>query len=139
MVSRSSNVVIVPPLVFGELKIEPVQTEDNGPVDLFWRGRSLERHPAPTIVPYVTAFLVEAAKRNQVVRLHFETIEMMNSSTITAVIQIIREARAKQARLDLVFDPEMDWQKLSFDALAVLLQGDDRLRLIGERPEAKRP
>jgi hypothetical protein len=120
----------VTPLVFGELTIDPVQTDEGGPIDLFWRGRSLERHPAPTIVPYVTTFFGDAARRNQPVRLHFETIELMNSSTITAVIQIIREARVKKARLDIVFDPDMDWQKLSFDALAVLLQGDDSLRLI---------
>jgi hypothetical protein len=56
----------------------------------------------------------------------------MNSSSITAVIQIIRDARAQKVRLEIVFDRDMDWQRLSFDALAVLLQGDDLFRLVGE-------
>jgi hypothetical protein len=120
----------VSPLVFGELTIEPIPSTEGGAIDVFWRGRSLARHPAPTIVPYVSTILADAARTNRAVRLHFETIELMNSSTITAVIQIIREARQKKARLDIMFDPDMDWQKLSFDALGVLLQGDDSLRLV---------
>ena len=120
------------PLVFGELTIEPQQASPGAPIDLFWRGRSIDRHPAPTIVPYVSGIIHEAAKENAIVRLHFETIELMNSSTITAVIQIIREARAQKTRLEIVFDRDMDWQRLSFDALAVLLQGDDLLRLVGD-------
>ncbi len=122
---------IVSPLVFGELTIEPVHADGGKAIDLIWRGRSLERHPAATIVPYVTGFLGDAAREDQTVRLHFETIELMNSSTITAVIQIIREARARKTRLEIMFDAEMDWQRLSFDALGVLLQNDDSLRLIG--------
>ena len=120
------------PLVLGELKIEPVQASVGTPIDLFWHGRSLERHPAQTVVPYVSSIIREAAGQNAMVRLHFETIELMNSSSITAVIQIIRDARAQKVRLEIVFDRDMDWQRLSFDALAVLLQGDDLFRLVGE-------
>jgi hypothetical protein len=122
----------VSPLVFGELRIEPAQASPGEPIDLFWRGRSLERHPAQTVVPYVSGIIQQAAVQNAIVRLHFETIELMNSSTITAVIQIIRDARTRKTRLEIVFDRSLDWQRLSFDALSVLLQGDDLLRLVGE-------
>jgi hypothetical protein len=122
----------VAPLIFKELTIQPAMSANGDAIDLIWRGRSLDRHPAPTIVPYVTAILETAAADNLIVRLHFETIDLMNSSTITAVIQIIREARRQKTRLEIVFDRQMDWQRLSFEALGVLLQGDDLLRLVGD-------
>ena len=56
----------------------------------------------------------------------------MNSSTITAIIQIIQEAKARGTKLELVFDPSKTWQKLSFEALGVFAKDDGMLRLVGE-------
>src|SRR4051812_32224949 len=92
------------PFSLGELKIDPVQQSVGDPIDLFWRGRSIERHPAQTLVPYVSGIIESAAQENATVRLHFETLDHMNSSTITAIIQIIRDARAKKTRLEIIFD-----------------------------------
>jgi hypothetical protein len=128
---------LVTPLVSGELKITVEQGANGEPIDLFWHGRSLDRHPAQTIVPYVASILDHALKDKSRVRLHFETIEFMNSSTITAVIQIIREARNRQVALEIVFDRATEWQRLSFDALGVLMRGDDLLRIVGEPVRAK--
>ena len=55
----------------------------------------------------------------------------MNSSTITAIIQIIQEARVRPSRLVIVFDATKNWQKLSFEALAVFVKGDGVLELVG--------
>jgi hypothetical protein len=120
------------PLVFGELTIDPSQ-DASGPIDLFWRGRSTDRHPARTVVPYVTTALSAAAEQKSAVRLHFETIEHMNSSTITALIQIINEARSRQTKLVILFDRSKTWQKLSFEALSVFVK-DDGLLQIGDEP-----
>src|SRR5690606_32912778 len=79
---------------FGDLKIEPMQTAAGEPIHLYWRGRSMDRHPARTVVPYVVDVIGAATLEHAAVRLHFETIEHMNSSTITALIQIIQEARS---------------------------------------------
>jgi hypothetical protein len=119
------------PLVSGELRIDPQQDAPGTPIDLFWRGRSIERYPARTVVPYVSAALSRAKSQGVALRLHFETIEHMNSSTITAVIQIIQEARSHETRLEIVFDRDKSWQKLSFEALAVFLKGDGLLELVG--------
>jgi hypothetical protein len=116
----------------GELKIVASEGGSGEPIALLWQGRSLDRHPARAIVPFVGTVLEEAQRRQTGVRLHFENLEFMNSSTITAVIQIIREARTKSVGLEIVFDRSVEWQRLSFDALAVLLRGDDLLRLVGE-------
>jgi hypothetical protein len=121
--------VNVEPLVFGELTID-ARTQPDA-IDLFWRGRSLERHPAATIVPYVTEILASAKQQGKLVRMHFETIELMNSSTITAVIHVIREARTHSTPLEIRYDATMDWQRLSFHALSVLVHDDGLLKLVG--------
>jgi hypothetical protein len=121
------------PLVLGELTIEPRRPDGGGSVDLFWRGKSNDRHPARTVVPYVTEVLAGAQAEQALVRLHFETIEHMNSSTITAIIQIIQDARTRRTQLVIVFDPSKNWQKLSFEALSVFVKDDGLLRIIGER------
>lgn len=119
-------------LIFGELTIEPRQSNPRGPVDLFWRGKSNDRHPARTVVPYVTEVLAFATSEQAVLSLHFETIEHMNSSTITAIIQIIQEARTRGTQLVIVFDASKTWQRLSFEALRVFAKDDGMLRLVGE-------
>jgi hypothetical protein len=121
------------PLVLGELTIEPRRAAGGGSVDLFWRGKSNDRHPARSVVPYVADVLAGAQAENALVRLHFETIEHMNSSTITAIIQIIQDARTRRTQLVIVFDPSKNWQKLSFEALGVFVKGDGLLQIIGER------
>jgi len=124
----------IAPLVSGQLTIEPRQDlAAGGPIELFFRGKSIERHPARTVVPYVAEILAVAVSESRAVRLHFETIEHMNSSTITAVIQIVQEARNRGARLVIVFDAGKNWQKLSFEALSVFVKGDGGFELVGER------
>lgn len=120
------------PLVFGDLTIEPRQHAEGDPVDLFWRGKSNDRHPARTVVPYVAEVLAAVQAQQSIVRMHFETIEHMNSSTITAIIQIIQDARTRGTKLVIVFDPTRNWQKLSFEALGVFVKDDQMLQLVGE-------
>lgn len=130
--SVDCTVAELAPLTLGELTIEP-RRPTGGVIDLFWRGKSNDRHPARTVVPYVAEVLAAAETEHAVVRLHFETIEHMNSSTITAIIQIIQDARAKRTQLVIVFDPSKNWQKLSFEALGVFVKDDGLLRILGER------
>lgn len=117
---------------FGDLKIEPVQSAPGEPIHLYWRGRSMDRHPARTVVPYVVDVIGAATLEHAAVRLHFETIEHMNSSTITALIQIIQEARSAGTPLVIHFDPKKTWQRLSFEALGVFVKDDGLLQLVGE-------
>jgi hypothetical protein len=121
------------PLAFGDLTIEPRGGSTDDALELFFRGRSNDRHPARTVVPYVGDALGAASAADKPLRLHFETIEHMNSSTITAVIQIIQEARARRTKLEIVFDHSKNWQRLSFEALGVFVKDDGMLMLVGVR------
>jgi hypothetical protein len=60
--------------------------------------------------------------------MHFENLDHFNSSTIAAVIRFIQEARVKAVKLVIVYNQQLKWQKLSFDALRVFAK-DDLLEL----------
>ena len=116
-------------LVSGDLTIDPTPSTPDGAIVLVWRGRSTDRQPARVILPYVTPCLERALHLKVPLRMHFELLEHMNSSTITAVIQIIQEARTRGTKLTIVYDPNKRWQKLGFEALRVFVRDDGLLAL----------
>lgn len=115
-------------LVVGDLRIEALDGDAPGAVRLMWRGKSNNRHPGEALAPYFREVLAAAGQRKQALELHFEDLEHFNSSTITSIIQLIQDARARGIKLVLVYDNALKWQKLSFDALRVFAR-DDLLEL----------
>lgn len=108
-------------LIAGDLRIEAMvmKTGVSGAVQLLWKGKSNQRHPGATLEPYFREVLATATTRKVPVELHFEMLEHFNSSTITAIIRLIQDARTRSIKLILVYDHKLKWQKLSFDALRV--------------------
>jgi hypothetical protein len=123
-------------LVVGDLRIEAVEDEASASVQLLWRGKSNNRHPSEALVPYFREVLARAAVRNWPIELHFEYLEHFNSSTITSIIQLIQESRARSIKLVLVYDHALKWQKLSFDALRVFAK-DNLLELRAAQAQAQ--
>jgi hypothetical protein len=117
-------------LVVGDLRIEamPMGAEAASSVQLLWRGKSNNRHPSEALAPYFREALATAGTRKVPIELHFEKLEHFNSSTITSIIQLIQDSRARSIKLILVYDQALKWQKLSFDALRVFAR-DDLLEL----------
>lgn len=113
-------------LIAGDLKIQAVQRE---PIllELLWTGKSNARNPTAVLQPYFSQILAKAQEQTLLIELHFEKLDHFNSSTITAIIQLIQEARTKAVKLVIVFDHAVKWQKLSFDALRVFSKGDGLL------------
>jgi hypothetical protein len=108
-------------LIAGDLRIEEIALEEGGArsIQVLWKGKSNNRNPSEKLMPYFRELLATAGDRKLPIELHFEKIEHFNSSTITSIIQLIREARARSVKLILVYDQTLRWQKLSFDALRV--------------------
>jgi hypothetical protein len=115
-------------LVVGDLKIQ-VLSRPPSTLELLWTGRSNARNPTATLQPFFAQVLTAATEQKLSVELHFERLEHFNSSTITSIIQLIQEARAKGVKLVILFDHGVKWQKLSFDALRVFQKGDGLLEL----------
>jgi hypothetical protein len=116
-------------LLAGDLRIELVTSESSAPIQLMWHGKSNDRTPNRILGPYFAAALASAAERHVPLEMHFERIDHFNSSTITAVIQLIQDARSAGVKLVLVYDKSLKWQKLSFDALRVFVRDDGKLEL----------
>lgn len=102
-------------LVSGDLLVEARAANENLRID--WSGRSNARHPGALLTPYFEAVLVRARAAGCGIESHFERMEFFNSSTVTALIQFIREARAQGTALAITFDGRQKWQALSFEAL----------------------
>ena len=102
--------------------------EDAAPLVLVWRGKSDDRYPGKVLGPYFAKVLEAAGGRRCAVEMHFEKLDHFNSSTIAAVIRFIQDARVRGVRLVLVYNQQLKWQKLSFDALRVFAK-DDLLEL----------
>src|SRR5262245_33217380 len=116
-------------LVAGDLRIEPGDAAPAGGYCLIWRGKSTDRNPGQVLLPYFTSVLGHAQRAGQPLEMHFQLLDHFNSSTITAIIQVIQEARSRGVKLVIVFNQALKWQKLSFDALRVLVKGDGLLEL----------
>ncbi len=110
----------------GHLTID-VARADNGRLEVVWRGRSNERYPDKVLQPYFARILGAAGDPG--VDMRFSDLEYFNSSTIAAVIELIKDAREKRVRLRLLYDRKLRWQKTSFDALKVFVRDDDLLQL----------
>ncbi|MCS6899183.1 MAG: hypothetical protein RMJ98_06335 [Myxococcales bacterium] len=113
-------------LIAGDLKIQAIQRTPTI-LELLWLGKSNARNPTAVLSPYFSQVLTVAMEQKLTIELHFERLEHFNSSTITAIIQLIQEARSKAVKLTITFDQGIKWQKLSFDALRVFSKGDGLL------------
>ena len=116
-------------LIVGDLRIEACESGPAAPVQLLWKGKSNDRHPSKVLAPYFGTVLAAAGTRRVPVELHFEKLDHFNSSTITSIIQLIQDSRARGIKLIIVYDQALKWQKLSFDALRVFAKDNSLLQL----------
>jgi hypothetical protein len=113
------------------LRIEAADDAAGGaPIRLLWMGRSTARNPGEILVPYLREVFQQAAARGGVpVEMHFEAMEHFNSSTVAALIYLIQDARGRHVPLVFVYDQNLKWQKLSFDAMRVFVRSDGLLQM----------
>jgi hypothetical protein len=103
-------------LAFENLRIAADRAE-SGAVRLRWTGKSDSRDPGKALGPYFATALQAAKASGAHVEMHFEQLDYFNSSTISALIQLINQAQAQSVSLVLHYDPKLRWQSLSFEAL----------------------
>jgi hypothetical protein len=113
----------------GDLKIAVQAGADHGPIQLHWTGKSNDRQPARVLSPYLRNVLEHAAAAGRSVEMHFERIVHFNSSTISALIEFILDAKGKGVGLDIVYDGNLKWQRLSFDTLKKVTAKDSAIQL----------
>jgi hypothetical protein len=114
-------------LVLGDLRVEARVEGDASRID--WTGRSNHQDPGAQLTPYLTEVSRRAADAGRVVHMHFERLEFFNSSTISVIIQHVKELRAARTRLEVFYNPHHHWQKVFFDALSMFQKGDGLLKM----------
>jgi hypothetical protein len=96
-----------------------------------WHGRSVDRDPNATLGPYLSRAVSFAKTRGGSVEMRFESVQHVNSATVTAIIQGIQVARSLGVKLVVVYDQELKWQRIGFGALQLFVKGDGLLELRG--------
>jgi hypothetical protein len=109
--------------VFGDLLID-VDEDAPGYIRLDWKGKSNHRQPDTVLLPFFADMTKRATASQKRLEMHFEQLEFFNSSTITAIIQYVKELRDRRVKLTVSFDARHRWQKIFFDALCIFDKGD---------------
>lgn len=119
--------------VRGDLAVEVSPGPET--VLLVWRGRSNDRAPVVVLAPLFDRALEQAERGSRGLELHFGELEELNSSTLTAILLLVRRLKGSEVTLTLTYDPRVKWQKLSFEPMRVLQrQGNFALRPLGAAP-----
>jgi hypothetical protein len=109
--------------VFGDLTID-LDDGTAGLLRLDWSGKSNHRQPDTVLAPFFADVTSRAVSGQRALEMHFEQLEFFNSSTITAIIQYVKELRDRKVKLTVSFDARHRWQKIFFDALCIFDKGD---------------
>jgi hypothetical protein len=116
---------------FGDLRVDV--TNEPGNVRLDWRGKSNHRQPEMLLNPFLADVTKKAIADKSAIAMHFEELEFFNSSTITVIIQFVKELREKHVKLDMSYNAQHKWQKIFFDALSMFEKDDGLFRISAVR------
>lgn len=108
-------------LELGELSLRVSRRAVPPTFDIAWLGRGSDPRARGSLVFWFDSLLEDAAADGARVEMRFEELAHANSATITAILQMIQESRARRVPLAVVFDPSNRWQKMSFEAMRVVI------------------
>jgi len=101
-----------------ELTIRVEQEGDT--MCLRWQGKSTARTPGTFLLPFFQAVVNEIGERKIHVDNDLTRLQHLNSSTLAAMIGIIRLFRNGDVSMRVLYDPMVGWQERSIDALRIL-------------------
>jgi hypothetical protein len=103
--------------VEGDLRIDV--DARTGTIVLSWRGKSNARDPDSRLRTFFELVANEATRMHAPVEMRLHALEYFNSSTIAAIIRMIRRLREQNTPTRILYH-EASWQRRSFEALRVL-------------------
>src|SRR4051812_47896954 len=104
------------PLLFDKLTIE-VNEQAPDRLVAVWSGRGDSRDEHGTLEKYLSALLKRSLEGKKKLELHFEQLDFFNSTTVGAVLRLLRAAHEAKSGLELTYDAERRWQCVTFEAL----------------------
>lgn len=101
----------------------------NGKASIIWLGKSQDRDPGHVLNPYFEEIIKEL--NGTEVLIDFSKLEYMNSSTVTAIINLIRMLEESKISTKLQYDKNLKWQTASFKALETITESMNNIKVIG--------
>jgi hypothetical protein len=100
---------------------------------LKWFGRSIEMNPDSFILPLMLNYLERARLEEKELVFDFQSLNYMNSITITYLCKVLESGKAGNTRITLYYDIKKKWQDLTFTTLKIFQTRDDRIRILGKK------
>lgn len=82
---------------------------------IVWTGVSEIQDPESTLGPFLRGLIPKLVNRKVVI--DFRKLEYLNSATMQPLFQVLKELNAKQIQTTLLYDPEVEWQRLGFRSI----------------------
>lgn len=109
-----------------------IEVEENGTtITIRFKGKSTEREPGTFILPILLDCMQNSVKYGKKIVMNFESLEYMNSSTITPLIKILENARDNSSSISIVYMKTKKWQELCFSALKIFETRDRKIEISG--------
>jgi hypothetical protein len=113
----------------GEMTISVFEVAGPPALCLTWKGRGDEREPRKTLQPFLHGVLDRAAAARTPVELHVQQMTFVNSGTIGCIVDLIHRCEAASVPITVRYDKASGWQRLSFEALRVMIKTATRLHV----------
>ena len=110
----------------GDLSIQVNSTPYK--LKLVWTGRSVARDPGVMLAPFFND-LEELLGSDCDVEIDFRRFEYMNSSTLKPIIRFVQFASERSRTVQVVYDAQKSWQRLSFKLLSAVAGSLDNVRV----------
>jgi hypothetical protein len=101
-----------------ELNIRVEEVGDK--ISLRWLGKSTARMPGEFLVPFFQKLVDEIGERKVQVDNDLTQLQHLNSSTLAAMIGVMRIFRTNGISMRVLYDPMVGWQGRSIEALRIL-------------------
>ncbi|MBL9007165.1 MAG: hypothetical protein JNJ46_23110 [Myxococcales bacterium] len=101
-------------LTLDELQIR--FTTEDGKSFITWHGTSEIQDPAASIGGFLRSLIPVIQEKR--VTMDFRPLEYMNSATIQPLLQIMREYNAAGIFTEIVYDANIEWQRIVFRSVA---------------------
>lgn len=110
-----------------------IEVEENqSEINIKFKGKSTERDPSDFISPVLLESMQNSKKFKKKIRMDFQNLEYMNSSTITPIIRILESANDTGNSISILYRKSKKWQELCFSALRIFETKDHRIEITGK-------
>ena len=112
----------------GELTIKI--EENHNEVTMEWIGKSRDREPSKTLVPFFSEVVNDVAGKR--LNIDFRNLDIMNSSTVPPIVRFVKNLEDNGIVTKIFYDSNIEWQEASFRALETVAMRFKNISISGD-------